>query len=127
VASGNRLTRTATPVTTVFASRGEPPWDDIDRLLREWQPECLVVGMPSPGNNAEVRAAIADFVQELGNRYKLPVHTVDETLTSRAAEAQLAAARRSGVRTRRTRKGDVDRHAACLIAERWMAETDHNG
>ena len=95
--------------------------------MREWQPGLLVVGMPAAGNNEEVRAAIADFVQVLGNRYKLPVHTVDETLTSRAAQAQLAAGRRSGARTKRTRKGDIDKHAACLIAERWMSETDRNG
>jgi putative Holliday junction resolvase len=121
------LTRTASPVAAIESSGGHPRWEEIDHIMREWQPAQLVVGLPAAGNNAAIRAAIADFVQLLGNRYKLPVHTVDETLTSRAAQAQIAADRRSGARTKRARKGDIDKHAACLIAERWMAESQQDG
>jgi RNase H-fold protein (predicted Holliday junction resolvase) len=52
----------------------------------------------------------------------LPVATVDETLSSAAAESELAEKRRSGYLRRRVGKGGVDRVAACLIAEQWMNE-----
>jgi putative Holliday junction resolvase len=73
------------------------------------------------GVEAVARGARA-FAAELAERYDLPVATVDETLTSAAAESELADKRRSGYLRRRVGKGGVDRVAACLIAEQWMSE-----
>ena len=127
IATANPLTATATPLTTVLVRNGIPDWVAIDHCIADWAPAELIVGQPPKRDNKKVLAAIANFVQELQNRYKLPVNTVDESLTSRAAEAMLAAQRRGGIRKKRTRKGDIDKHAACFIAERWMAETKQNG
>ena len=121
IATANRETRTASPLTTLRADR-EPPWTDIDRVIDDWQPAQLVVGVPE-GEGAETIARRARaFATTLAERYGLPVATVDETLTSVAAEAELAEKRRSGYLRRRVGKGSVDRLAACLIAEQWMNE-----
>lgn len=117
VATANRLTRTATPLVTLRAVAGTPSWAELDRIVEEWRPAALIVGMPAPPESP-LRPRIADFVQTLQLRYKLPLHTVDETLTSAAAEADLRERRRQG--GRRTRKSDVDMRAACLIAEQWI-------
>lgn len=117
VATANRLTRTATPLVTLRAIAGDPSWAEVDRIVEEWRPAALIVGMPAPAENP-LRAQIADFVQTLRVRYKLPLHTVDETLTSAAAEADLRERRRRG--GRKTRKSDIDMRAACLIAEQWI-------
>jgi putative Holliday junction resolvase len=61
------------------------------------------------------------FARALAQRYGLPVHEADERLSSREAQGMIAAARRGG-HGRRTRKGDVDRMAASLILERWLAD-----
>jgi putative Holliday junction resolvase len=121
IATANRATRTASPLTTLRAD-GAPPWNDLDRIIDEWRPAQLVVGVPEgDGAQAIARRARA-FAAALAQRYELPVATVDETLTSVAAETELAENRRSGYLRRRVGKGSVDRVAACLIAEQWMNE-----
>ena len=119
VATANRETRTASPLTTLRVD-GEPPWRDLDRIIDDWQPAQLVVGVPEGDGTETVARRARAFAAALAERYGLPVATVDETLTSAAAEADLAEKRRSGYLRRRVGKGGVDRVAACLIAEQWM-------
>jgi putative holliday junction resolvase len=119
IATANRETQTASPLTTLRAE-GEPLWRELDRVIDDWRPAQLVVGVPEgPGTEAVARRA-RGFAAALAGRYELPVATVDETLTSAAAESELAEKRRSGYLRRRVGKGGVDRVAACLIAEQWM-------
>lgn len=127
VATGNRLTGTASPLTTIPVRDGLPNWSEIDACIRAWAPQILIVGEPPLPPEHPVTVAIREFVQQLQNRYKLETHCVSEHLTSREAESELIAARRSGARTRRITKGDIDRQAACLIAEQWMASTSRDG
>jgi putative Holliday junction resolvase len=121
VATGNLATRTASPLTTLRVD-GEVPWSEIDRVLDDWRPAQLIVGVPEGEGSAEVARRAKRFAAKLGERYGLPVATVDETLTSVTAETELAEGRRSGYLRRRIGKGRVDRVAACLIAEQWMNE-----
>jgi putative Holliday junction resolvase len=121
VATANRQTRTASPLTTVRADR-EPPWRELDRIIDDWRPAQLVVGVPEGDGAASIARRARAFAAALGERYGLPVATVDETLSSAAAESELAEKRRSGYLRRRVGKGGVDRVAACLIAEQWMNE-----
>jgi putative Holliday junction resolvase len=120
VATANLHTGTASPLTTLLVGR-EPPWEDIDRIVAEWLPSQLVVGVPASSDSADLLSEIHRFIGALAERYRLPVSTVDETLTSRAARSALADSRRSGYLRRRLRKDRVDRHAACLIAEQWLS------
>lgn len=121
VATGNRLIGTASPLGVVACHDGEPQWTEIDRIISEWAPQTLVAGKPPVGNEALLRK-IANFVQALEIRYKLPVHLVDESQSSRAATAALTEERREGIRKKRVRRGDIDQLAACIIAQRWLAE-----
>jgi putative Holliday junction resolvase len=121
VATGNLATRTASPLTTLGVDR-DVPWSELDRILDDWRPAQLVVGVPEGEGAAAVAKAATRFAGALGERYGLPVATVDETLTSVTAEAELAEGRRSGYLRRRVGRGRVDRVAACLIAEQWMNE-----
>jgi putative Holliday junction resolvase len=121
VATANRQTRTASPLTTL-AVDGDPPWTDIDRLVEDWRPAQFVVGVPEGEGAAAIARQARSFAAALAERYSLPAATVDETLTSVAAHAELAEGRRSGYLRRRVGRGRVDRLAACLIAEQWMNE-----
>jgi putative Holliday junction resolvase len=120
VATANLATRTASPLTTLRVDR-QFPWQDIDRVVEDWRPAQLVVGIPESEGAAGIAATIRRFVAELAERYGLPVATVDETLTSAAAESELTHARRSGYLRRRVGRDSTDRVAACLIAEQWMS------
>jgi putative Holliday junction resolvase len=121
VATANLATRTASPLTTLRVDR-DIPWRDIDRVIGDWQPTQLVVGLPEGEGAKAVAKAVRGFVSELTVRYRLPVATVDETLTSADAESQITSARRSGYLRRRVGREATDRVAACLIAEQWMSE-----
>ncbi len=120
VAAGNLLTRTASQLATLDSSRGAP-WPEIDRVVAEFGPGTLVVGLPLASTGpTSVTERAAEFAEALRVRYALPVGTVDEALSSRAAEAEIRDARRRGRLARRAGKDSVDRLAACLIAEQWM-------
>jgi putative Holliday junction resolvase len=120
IAVGSRHTRLAEPLTTLHVARQTPDWQALDRLVQEWQPAGLVVGLPlnmdgSP--NRMTRMARA-FGEQLGQRYNLPVHMVDERLSTRAAVDSLIEA---GVPVRRHRQ-KVDRLAAQTILQAFLNE-----
>jgi len=119
VATGNGLTRTASPLTTLNAST-EPPWQAIDALVAEWQPDLIVVGRPGADADASLLEALDAFVLELKKRYAIDIDEVDESFTSTAAEETLRAGRSKGIYNRRLTRGRIDQVAACLIAEQWM-------
>jgi putative pre-16S rRNA nuclease len=119
VATANLATRTASPLTTLRVDR-DVPWTDVDRVVEEWRPAQLIVGLPEGEGAERIARRVRSFVTALTERYGLPVATVDETLTSVEADSQLAAGRRSGYLRRRVGRGKNDRVAACLIAEQWM-------
>lgn len=123
VAVGQRLTGTARPLTTIGMPQGGPDWDAIDALLREWRPGQLVVGRPTrmDGSPVPMTVAAEDFARELGARYRLPVALIDERLSSRAAETLLREQRAEG-RRGRIDKADIDRYAAALLLEDWLAQ-----
>ena len=123
VAVGQTRTATASPVGIVGNGESGPDHRRISALLREWQPDRLVVGLPSAagGGATSMHEPIHRFIDELA-RYALPVETVDERNTSTEAGAVLKRARRAGSRGR-IRKGHVDAAAAVLIAERYLANT----
>jgi putative Holliday junction resolvase len=121
VATANLRTTTASPLTTLRVG-STLPWDDLDAVIEEWQPQQLVVGLPNADTAGNVARRASDFIDELGRRYGLPVAAVDESLTSRAAESDLIDARRAGMAKKRIRRESIDRYAACLIAEQWMRE-----
>jgi putative Holliday junction resolvase len=121
VAVGTSGLGTATALGAVTAA-AEPDWARLDRLLREWAPGRLIVGLPynMDGSDNELTVASRAFAGALAGRYGLPVDLVDERLTSHEAAAELRAERRNGVRTRRVRREDIDANAARLILETWL-------
>jgi putative Holliday junction resolvase len=121
VAVGQTTTGTASPVGTLSAESG-PDWQAIARLLRDWGPRRLLVGLPCnmDGSDTVLTAECRRFADELARRTGLPVELVDERLTSVAAIDELREARRSGAMARRVSRGDVDANAARLILETWL-------
>ena len=122
VASGDTLTGTARALTTLESRNQTIPWPEIDKLMREYQPAQLVVGLPwnMDGTPTLLTAASRAFGAELQARYHKPVALVDERLSSREAEAQLREARASGIKKRRNTHADVDMIAAKILLEQWL-------
>ena len=107
VATGNALTRSATPLTTI-AAEGDARFAAIGKLIAEWQPDALVVGVPYHPDGAphdNTRRALR-FARQLHGRFRLPVHEVDERWSSTEAEGAGAA--------------DVDAASAAIILEQFL-------
>lgn len=120
VAVGSSHSRLAEPVTTLRGSAKNPDWVGISKLMEEWRPYALVVGLPlnmDGSVNAMTRAA-RKFGQRLKERYNLPVQMVDERLSTLAAREILNEA---GVSMRR-HKSRLDQVAAQTILQSFLNE-----
>lgn len=117
VAVGQELTRSARALVTLNNRNGAPDWEAITRLITEWQPAAMVVGLPLnlDGSDHEVTRLARRFGNRLSGRYNLPVYTMDERLSSAEAEAQLA-------EQGRYEKADIDKLAAQLILQGWLEQ-----
>ena len=115
IATGQTITRTASALTTISARDGQPDWQSVRNLVREWRPVRLIVGLPLNMDDTEsdmserARAFAARLEKETG----IAVAMADERLTSRAVgESQ------SGGRDQ------SHAAAAALIAETWLNALD---
>ncbi|MEZ7972861.1 MAG: Holliday junction resolvase RuvX [Pseudomonadales bacterium] len=112
VAVGQQITGTASPVAVVKARNGIPQWLAIDRLVEEWQPKVLVVGLPinMDGTESDMSKAAARFSRRLHGRYGIRIELMDERLsTFEAREFE--------------NPDQLDAIAAKLILETWLAES----
>jgi putative Holliday junction resolvase len=118
VATGETLLQTAHPLTVIHAESNEERFAAIGRLIDEWRPEQLVVGLPTHADGTpHAMTQLAErFAGRLAKRFDLPVALADERLTSRDAEARL---RETG-RTAKTAKPLLDAVAAQLILQTWL-------
>lgn len=107
IAVGNRLLRTAQPVGSVKAE-GDARFALIEKHLKEWQPDALVIGVPYHPDGAahENTARARKFGRQLHGRFALPVFEVDERYSTTEALA-------SGAK-------DADAASACIILEQFL-------
>jgi putative Holliday junction resolvase len=107
VAVGNSFTRQAQPLETISAE-GKARFVQIAKLVAEWRPDALVIGVPFHPDGAEhdntVRAR--QFGRQLSGRYHLPVHEVDERYSTTEAKAD-------GAR-------DLDAAAAAIVLQQYF-------
>ena len=125
VAVGNTVSASASEVGVLDVHDSGPDWERLDRWVREWRPDALVVGDPATldGGDQPIRVRARAFAREIGRRYGLPVQQVDERTSSIEAAQRFAAGRAAGARRRR-QAANLDALAAVVILERWLAEPD---
>jgi putative Holliday junction resolvase len=123
VALGEALLGQARPLLTIDSERNDARFDTIARLIREWQPSCLVVGLPRhlDGSDSEMTARCRRFAHQLEGRYRLPVVLVDERLSSAAAEEDQ---RRRGVGWQAGRQ-TLDADAAAILLQDFLDGNHH--
>ena len=107
VAAGNSLLRQASPLTTI-AAEGDARFAPIGKLIAEWQPDALVVGIPvhPDGVPHDNTRRAQRFARQLHGRFGLPVHAVDERYSTTEAAA-------GGAR-------DLDAASAAVILDQFL-------
>ena len=119
VAIGQELTGTASPLSALKAKDGIPNWDEIEKILKEWQPDLIVVGLPLDleGKELETIAPRAKkFANRIHGRFGYAVELHDERLSTVEAKADLF--ERGGYRS--LSKGNIDSQSAVVILESWF-------
>ena len=112
VAVGNSVTRAGQALKTITAANADALFKEIERLLAEWQPNQLVVGLPTHPDGAEheMTAKSRLFGNQLHGRFNLPVDWVDERYSSVVLEGDT------------DMHDNLDAHSAALILEQYFAE-----
>ena len=123
VATGETLLGNAHPLTVIHAESNDDRLAAIAKLVAEWRPVQLVVGLPTHADGAphDMTRLVHKFGERLQRRFKLPVGFADERLTSLDAEARL---RETG-RNSKSAKPLLDAVAAQLILQTWFESSQH--
>ncbi|RTL33891.1 MAG: Holliday junction resolvase RuvX [Burkholderiales bacterium] len=110
VATGNSLLRQAQPLRTI-AAEGKARFVEIGKLIEEWRPNELVIGVPFHPDGAEHENTLRarKFGGQLRGRFHLPVHEVDERYSTTEAIAD-------GAR-------DLDAASAAILLQQYF--NDH--
>ncbi len=124
VAVGQGLTFTASGLEMIPTLGKQARWDAITRLVEAWQPCGFVVGLAyrEDGGENPITAQILKFCKQLEGRYRLPVYTMDETLStfeSKSLFYQSRAKRSANIGAAR------DILAAQLILQTWLEHIAH--
>ena len=117
---GNTLLGTTRSLAVLKARDGIPDWEEISKLVAQWQPELIVVGEPlnMDGSPSELSALANKFGRRLHGRLGIAVDMVDERLSSFEAKQQ---SREQGHRGNYKEK-PIDSLAAELILQTWLSE-----
>lgn len=112
VAVGNSVSKTGQPLKILTASNADMLFEEISALIKEWQPEQLVVGRPLHPDGAphEMTQKATRFGNQLKGRLHLPVMWVDERYSSVILEGDAQM------------RDNLDAHSAALILEQYFAE-----
>ncbi|MBU3627573.1 Holliday junction resolvase RuvX [Polynucleobacter sp. AP-Reno-20A-A9] len=112
VAVGNSVTKAGQALKTIAAPSSDVLFQTIEKLLKEWQPDQLVVGRPvhPDGTPHEMTGKAVRFGNQLNGRFQLPVSWVDERYTSAVLEGDSKM------------HDNLDSHSAALILEQFFAE-----
>ncbi|MBA0173968.1 Holliday junction resolvase RuvX [Pectobacterium carotovorum] len=118
VAIGQEITGTARALTSFKAQEGIPDWQKVEKLLSEWQPDLVVVGLPlnMDGTEQPLTARARKFANRLHGRFGVAIELHDERLSTVEARADLF--ERGGFKA--LDKGSVDAASAVIILESWF-------
>lgn len=118
VAVGQTITQTGTELPALPARDGIPNWDQLEKLLAEWQVTTVLVGLPlnMDDSESELSKRARKFGNRLNGRFGVDVHWVDERLSTREAKAE------AFERGHKGNYGDepIDSIAARIILESWL-------
>ncbi len=115
-AVGQTITATATELEIIKSINDKPDWESISRLIKEWNPDRIIVGKPLQldGLRQEMTDIAERFSRQLEGRYHIPVEMIEEQLSSYEARRELKSTR------------ELDAVAARLILETWLSENNQS-
>lgn len=119
VASAQTITKTANSLPGLKAKDGIPDWNQIEKLLTEFKPDLVLVGLPlnMDGSESELSMRAKKFANRIHGRFGVKVEMIDERLTSFAAKGEVI--EQGG--SRDYKNNPVDSIAARILLEDWLS------
>ncbi|WP_439133120.1 Holliday junction resolvase RuvX [Pseudomaricurvus sp.] len=123
-ASGQTLTHSSSELPALKARDGVPNWQDVEKMLQEWKPDLVLVGLPlnMDDSESELSTRARKFGNRLHGRFGVRVEMVDERLSTFAAKEEAAERGHKG----NYGQAPIDSIAARLILESWMHQQTDN-
>lgn len=120
VAVGNGVLGTTQTLPILRARDGKPDWEEVGRLVAEWQPDLLIIGDPlnMDGSVSEFALRARRFARRLEGRLGVKAVMMDERLSSFEVKTQQ---REQGHRGD-YRSEPIDSLAAELILQDWLRQ-----
>jgi len=118
VSTGQMITATAQPIAAIKANDGIPNWDIVGKVIAEWQPDLVIVGLPlnMDGTEQPITQRAKKFANRLNGRFGVKIALQDERLTTASAKEFIFS--HGGYKA--LDKGKIDSVSAALILESWM-------
>ena len=118
VAVGQKITNTASELTTLKAKNGHPNWTEVRELVKTYSPSLLLVGYPlnMDGSESEMSERVQKFKARLEQETNTSTKLIDERLSTREAKTL------SENRSLKNRRLKIHETSACLIAQTWLNE-----
>ena len=122
IAIGQSTMESATPLPLFAMKDGIPDWNQLLKLVREWQPNLFLVGLPlnMDDSESELSARARKFARRLRHQTNIETWMVDERLSTRAARDELSHYHAQG----RGKKLSADSLAATLFIESWYRDPE---
>jgi len=122
---GETVAGSCRPLTAIETHGKQIPWVDIDRLIRDWRPARMIVGLPRhlDGRESPLGTEVRAFAETLGRRHDRPVELWNEALSTEAARNELI--HRRSPEGRRTDRRQLNAAAAHQILSGWILEHPH--
>ena len=118
IATGQTITGSASPITTLNQINGSTDWEAIENLIDQWKPQALIVGMPYylDGKENDMTKVVEAFCLELEQRFTIPIFKINEALSSYEAETML----KKNTKIGKHNKHEIDKMAAAIIVQNWL-------
>ncbi len=118
VATGQMITATAQPLAAIKANDGIPNWNIVEKVINDWQPDLVVIGLPlnMDGSEQTITQRAKKFANRLNGRFGVKTALQDERLTTASAKEFIFT--HGGYKA--LDKGKIDSVSAALILESWM-------
>ena len=112
VAVGQTSTYTSSPLLIIKNKDGKVNWEEINKLINEWNPELIIVGKPlnMDGTDSEIMKKVDRFLKKLKSLHHARYEYIDERLTTFEAKQILA----------ENKNNNIDANAAKILIENWF-------
>ncbi|WOE30623.1 MULTISPECIES: Holliday junction resolvase RuvX [unclassified Acinetobacter] len=120
IAVGQSLIASAHPLALFPMRDGIPSWDALHKIIKQYQPTLLLVGLPlnMDESESELSTRARKFARRLHHQTHIRTWMVDERLTTREARDELDHYQTQG----RGKKVSADSLAAALLIESWYRD-----